>query len=105
MYPFTRENPPPLAIIIINWNAAADTLSCLANCAQWRSVTPRVWVVDNGSQPADRKALAEALARPPFICTLLQNEENLGFAGGTNAGLRAALAIGDAPILLLNNDA
>jgi GT2 family glycosyltransferase len=106
MHPIAPENPPPtLAVIIINWNAAADTLACLANVAQWRCVTPCVWVVDNGSQPADRKTLAEALARQPFACTLLQNEENLGFAGGTNAGLRAVLAVGDSPILLLNNDA
>jgi len=99
------ENPPLLATVILNWNAAADTLACLAHVAQWHSVTPRVWVVDNGSHMDDRKALTEGIALSPLDCTLIQNEENLGFAGGTNCGLRAALAAGDSPILLLNNDA
>lgn len=103
--PTNEHHPPTLAIIILNWNAAADTLSCLAHVKQWQAVSPRVWVVDNASHAADRQTLAEGLALSPLHCTLLQNEENLGFAGGTNRGLRAALAEGDAPILLLNNDA
>ena len=103
--PTNDLTPPTLAIIILNWNASADTLSCLAHVNEWHAVTPRVWVVDNASHAADRKALAEGLKVSPLNCTLLQNDENLGFAGGTNGGLRAALAAGDAPILLLNNDA
>ncbi|MCC6457355.1 MAG: glycosyltransferase family 2 protein [Caldilineaceae bacterium] len=99
------KNSPTLAVIILNWNAAADTLACLAHVAAWQSVTPRVWVVDNGSQPADRKLLREGLAHLPLAWSLIENESNLGFAGGTNCGLRAALAEGDWPILLLNNDA
>src|SRR4051812_3164360 len=106
MHPFSLDNPPPtLAVILINWNAAGDTLACLAHVAHWRCVIPRVWVVDNGSQLGDRNTLREALAGLPFACTLIENEENLGFAGGTNCGLRAALAAGDGPLLLLNNDA
>lgn len=100
-----RSTPPTLAVIILNWNAASDTLSCLAHVAEWRSVTPRVWVVDNASHPVDRKHLREGLAQLPLDCTLIENEENLGFAGGTNRGLRATLDAGKWPILLLNNDA
>lgn len=99
------NRPPDLAVIILNWNAASDTLDCLVHVARWRSVTPRVWVVDNASQPADRKSLREGLAHLSLDCTLIENESNLGFAGGTNRGLTAALAAGDGPILLLNNDA
>jgi GT2 family glycosyltransferase len=73
-------------------------------------VTPRVWVVDNASQPADVAALRAGIEASPLACTLLENDRNLGFAGGTNRGLVAALAAdeltaSDAPILLLNNDA
>jgi GT2 family glycosyltransferase len=99
------KNPSSLAVIILNWNAAADTLACLAHVAEWQCVTPRVWVVDNGSQPADRKALRDGLAHLPLAGALIENESNLGFAGGTNCGLRAALAEGNWPVLLLNNDA
>ncbi len=99
------ETPPPLAVIILNWNAAHDTLACLEHVAQWRVATPHVWVVDNASHPTDRAILRAGIAHAPVRCTLLENERNLGFAGGTNCGLRAALAEGDAPVLLLNNDA
>jgi GT2 family glycosyltransferase len=101
----TNPAPPTLAVVILNWNAAGDTLACLAHVAQWQSVTPRVWVVDNASYLADRMALREGMAQLALDCTLLEQESNLGFAGGTNAGLRAALREGDSPILLLNNDA
>jgi hypothetical protein len=68
-------------------------------------VEARVWVVDNGSHAADRQLLAECMAHLSLHCTLLENANNLGFAGGTNRGLAAALAAGDWPVLLLNNDA
>lgn len=100
-----RDRPPTLAVIILNWNAAADTLACLEHVAQWQCVTPRVWIVDNASQPADRKILRDGLDQLSIDCELLDNERNLGFAGGTNCGLRAAIAAGDWPVLLLNNDA
>ncbi len=90
-----------LAVIILNWNAAADTIHCLDSLAAWTRLRPTTYVVDNASAPgsADRIAAAFPQAR------LLRNTENLGFAGGVNVGLAAALAAGDAPILLLNNDA
>lgn len=97
--------PPTLAVIILNWNAATDTLACLEHVVQWRCVTPRIWVVDNASNTTDRKLLREGLAQLPLDVTLLENEANLGFAGGTNCGLKATLAVGDWPVLLLNNDA
>lgn len=103
--PTNNPRPPTLAVIILNWNAASDTLACLAHVAEWQCVTPHVWVVDNASSAADRATLAAGMAQLPFACTLLENARNLGFAGGTNRGLRAALAAGDAPLLLLNNDA
>ena len=105
MSDITNSTPPILAVVVLNWNAAADTLACLAQVAEWQCVTPRVWVVDNASQPADLKVLDEGLAKLSIHCFLLENETNLGFAGGTNCGLRAALAAGDWPVLLLNNDA
>jgi GT2 family glycosyltransferase len=96
---------PILSVVILNWNASGDTLSCLAHIAGWNCVTPHVWVVDNASHADDRSLLREGIERLPFVCTLIENKENLGFAGGTNVGLRAALETGNSPVLLLNNDA
>lgn len=90
-----------LAVVILNWNAAADTIRCLETLAAWPQLRPTLYVVDNASAPGSADRIAAAFPR----ARLLRNAENLGFAGGVNVGLRAALAAGDAPILLLNNDA
>src|SRR5688500_2357452 len=103
--PVPPDNPPTLAVVILNWNAAADTLACLDHVAGWRTLSPRIWVVDNASHAADRQTLAGGMAHLPLDCALIENSSNLGFAGGTNRGLIAALDAGDSPILLLNNDA
>ncbi len=90
-----------LSIIILNWNAAADTIRCVQRITTWKQVRPIIWVVDNGSSDGSVETIAQ---KYPFI-RLICNPINLGFAGGNNRGLSEALALGDAPILLLNNDA
>jgi GT2 family glycosyltransferase len=90
-----------LAIIILNWNAAADTIRCLHHIASWERLRPAILVVDNGSTDGS----AEAISRECPEARLIRNLANLGFAGGNNRGITEALSAGDAPILLLNNDA
>jgi GT2 family glycosyltransferase len=90
-----------LAIIILNWNAAADTIRCLRHIASWERLQPTIWVVDNGSTDGG----VEAISRECPEVHLIRNSANLGFAGGNNRGIVEALSTGDAPILLLNNDA
>jgi GT2 family glycosyltransferase len=90
-----------LAVIILNWNATDDTLRCVRRVSAWQRVQPTIWVVDNGS--AD-DSVQTILNEFPEI-HLIRNVTNLGFAGGNNCAIVAALAAGTAPILLLNNDA
>jgi GT2 family glycosyltransferase len=90
-----------LAIIILNWNAAADTLRCVRQIAAWERLKPVIWVVDNASTDGS----VEIIARECPDVHLVRNPTNLGFAGGNNRGVVSALAARDAPILLLNNDA
>jgi GT2 family glycosyltransferase len=90
-----------LAIIILNWNAAADTVRCVRNVASWKRLQPAILVVDNGSADGS----CEVIARECPEVHLIRNSTNLGFAGGNNRGIVEALSVGDAPILLLNNDA
>lgn len=89
-----------LSIVILNWNARADTIECLGLIGGWTRLETRVCVVDNGSEPDDSVALAAACPQAMVI----RSDENLGFSGGTNLGLRAVLEDSDAPVLLLNND-
>jgi GT2 family glycosyltransferase len=90
-----------LSVVIINWNAAEDTIRCVQHVTSWQTVRPQLWVVDNAS-------LDDSVTRIAHACPhvhLIRSQQNLGFAGGANLGVQAALAISDAPILLLNNDA
>jgi GT2 family glycosyltransferase len=90
-----------LSIVILNWNAAADTIRCVRHIEAWQQCRPAIWVVDNASSDGS----AEIIARECPRVHLVRNPSNLGFAGGNNQGITEALAAGDAPILLLNNDA
>jgi GT2 family glycosyltransferase len=90
-----------LAIIILNWNAAEDTMRCIRDILAWEQLRPTIWIVDNASAKDDIAAIARAYPEARII----RNEVNLGFSGGVNRGIQAALQAGDVPILLLNNDA
>lgn len=91
-----------LTIIILNWNAATDTVRCVHNIAEWKHLQPTIFVVDNASTDNSLKII-------PRECPqvhLIPNANNQGFAGGNNRGIEEALSRGDdAPIFLLNNDA
>ncbi|MCA9944160.1 MAG: glycosyltransferase family 2 protein [Anaerolineales bacterium] len=90
-----------VSIVLLNWNAADDTIACLQPVLSWQQVRPLLIVVDNASEPADVARLRAALP----TAHLIENSQNEGFSGGTNRGMAYALAQGDDPILLLNNDA
>ncbi|MHB1319468.1 MAG: glycosyltransferase family 2 protein [Anaerolineae bacterium] len=85
--------------IVLNWNNASDTLACLASLAQ-QDAPHNVLVVDNGSTDDSVARIAAAF---PAV-EILQMGENLGYAGGNNAGIRKALEDGAECIVLLNND-
>jgi GT2 family glycosyltransferase len=89
------------AIIVLSWNGRDDTLACLASLAEvdWPGLD--VICVDNGSSDGSPGAVRE---RFPAV-TLIENGRNLGYAGGNNVGIRAALDRGADWVLLLNNDA
>lgn len=88
-------------MVILNWNAATDTIRCIQEMSTWKQVRPTFIVVDNAS--ADNNAGIIAQAYPDIH--LIRNKINQGFAGGSNRGIEMALTLGDMPILLLNNDA
>lgn len=90
-----------ISVIILNWNAAADTIRCVRDVESWATVTPHIFVVDNASQDDSLERIIRECPGVRLIC----NQENLGFTGGTNQGIKEALAANPAPILLLNNDA
>jgi GT2 family glycosyltransferase len=86
-----------VAVIVLSWNGREDTLACLRSL---KSESVEVIVVDNASSDGS----ADAVAQEFLNAELVQNERNLGYAGGMNVGLRTALERGADAMLLLNND-
>jgi GT2 family glycosyltransferase len=93
-----------LSVVILNWNGAEDTEACLESLARGGAEPMEAVVVDNGSEAADLERVCRAVKRYPWA-TLVRSPANLGFAEGSNVGVRRALARGAAYVLLLNNDA
>ena len=89
-----------VAVVVLSWNGREDTLACLRSLARVSEPELHVIVVDNASSDGTAEAVAQEF---PEV-ELVRSEENLGFAGGMNLGLRRALEVGADYALTLNND-
>ncbi len=90
-----------IAVILLNWNAAEDTIRCIRDMMGWQQIQPTIWVVDNASSD---DSVARIAGEYPAV-RLIRNLTNVGYAGGNNQALREILTHGQVPILLMNNDA
>lgn len=113
-----------VCIILVNWNGWRDTLECLGSLLNLDYPDFRIVVCDNGSTDDSlprlrswaeersagfaeyRRTEAETGGNPALdpLLALIENGENLGFAGGNNVGIRYALARSFEFCWLLNND-
>ena len=91
--------PARLLVVVLNYNGIADTLACLASLRA-QTVPASVLVIDNASRADDFSPIA---ADFPDV-EIVRLDQNLGWAGGNNVGLRLGLARGFDQICLLNND-
>jgi GT2 family glycosyltransferase len=90
-----------VAAVSVNWNQAELTRLCVASLVSGTAIPDWVIVVDNGSDQ-DPTALVKTAHEATIV---LRNPSNLGFAGGSNRGIRQALELGADAVLLVNNDA
>ena len=86
-----------ISVIVLNYNGRGFLDGCLTSLASQTYSDFEVIVVDNGSRDGSPDYIEENY---PWV-RLAKNDENLGFAGGTNVGIRAAKG---EFILTLNND-
>lgn len=96
----TATRLPPVTCVILNWNGWRDTLECLEALKRSTYSNLSIVVVDNGS--ANDSVARIKSSRPDIL--LLENGQNLGFAGGNNIGIRHAIVHGAEYVWLLNND-
>lgn len=93
-------NNNKVAVVIPNWNGkhiigtSLESLLSQLNNAQ-------IIVVENGSTDGSYEFIKDEY---PDV-TIIRNKKNLGFAGGVNCGIRAALSTNYTYVALLNNDA
>jgi len=91
---------PKVFIIILNWNGLQDTLECLESVSALNYPQYEIVVVDNGSTDKPTKAIADKYPKVKLIL----NDENLGYSGGNNVGIKHALEHDAEYVWLLNND-
>jgi GT2 family glycosyltransferase len=92
---------PLVGVVVLNWHGRGKTKRCLGALAQLTYPSFFVVLVDNGCSDFEAAELAVFAPHSRYLRT----EDNLGFAGGANLGMREALAAGAEYVWFLNNDA
>jgi GT2 family glycosyltransferase len=96
----TLQEDARVAVVVLNWRAAEETLRCLDSLLAMNAPRLEVVVVDNGSGDGSFEML-EAYGRG---VTVINSGANLGYAGGNNLGIQHALENGVDWVWVLNND-
>jgi GT2 family glycosyltransferase len=95
-----------VAVVILNWNGIADTVSCLDSLINQTYSDYTIVVIDNGSVDDSVDILKKYIAsHSSSPIELICNSKNFGFAGGVNTGIRWALDKQYDAVALFNNDA
>ncbi len=111
------------AVVLLNYKNAQVTLDCALSVLAQSPAPRHLILCDNASRDGSLEAITSwaqpyapwvtsrsALAAgdscstspPPVI--VVDNEDNLGYAGGNNVGINLALALGCDHVWILNND-
>lgn len=92
---------PLVCIILVNYNGYEDTIECIRSLKDINYSNYKIIVVDNGSTKEPDKNQLEYIKKNSEY---LISEENLGFSGGNNFGMRYARKFNPKYFMLLNND-
>ena len=100
--PAPLPDPAPRVLaVVLTWNGRALTEACLDSLLETDYPRFDVLVIDNASTDGTVPALRR---RYGSRVEIVENPENLLFAGGMNVGLQRGLDAGYDAVLLLNND-
>jgi hypothetical protein len=88
-----------LSIITVNFNGISDTCALIDSLIASQLSDTEIIIVDNGSTVDEAAAISQCYPQP-FIKAIRSNE-NLGFAGGNNLGIKASSG---EYLFFINND-
>jgi GT2 family glycosyltransferase len=88
-------------VVILSWERAPATAAAVASVLAQQVVTPRIWIIDQGSGRATLDRLNGLVRDHPEV-VLLPLGRNVGVPAGRNLGARAGRA---SVIVCLDNDA
>ncbi|MGB0757139.1 MAG: glycosyltransferase family 2 protein [Patescibacteria group bacterium] len=95
---------PHVSIIILHWKNLADTRHCLSAVRQLTYPSYDVYVVLNGASREDSISIHNLYDQYDNF-TIIDEEENIGFAEGNNVAIRLALKQSNPEyVFALNND-
>ena len=88
-------------VVLVNHDSAEDTVGCIASLEASYDLDMDVVVVDNSDSPDSLAALQDLVGDRAEV---LSSGGNLGYAGGSNVGIRRCLERGSEFVWLLNPD-
>ena len=88
-------------IILVNYNGYKDTIECIKSLKNLKYNNYKIIIVDNASSDNSINELNKYVGDNLL---LLKSNENLGFSGGNNIGIKYALENDADYVMLLNND-
>lgn len=88
-----------VAIVLVNYNGIKDTIDCISSINKSKTKA-KIYIVDNASENQEGDTLSDMFHE----AIVINQKENIGFAGGNNIGIKRALQDGFEYIILLNND-
>jgi GT2 family glycosyltransferase len=99
---------PKVFVTLVNYNSSKNTHACLQSLGEINTegLNLSVVVVDNASTDDSVRTISNfqfPISNKSSI-KIIRSEENLGFAGGQNLGIKFALENGADYVVILNND-
>lgn len=100
------DNSPSVCCIILSYNGKLLTIDCIRSVLESYYPSFTILIVDNASSDGSVGTIKEIFSAEMKTgkVILIENRENLGFAGGNNVGILYALEKQYDYVLLLNND-
>jgi GT2 family glycosyltransferase len=93
-----------VACILVHYRYLEDTLDCFRSLAEAGLSGFKLFVINNHPSDGSGRTLQTELQKMGMPFVYLEADENLGFAGGVNLGLKGALSEEIPHIIVLNND-